>query len=171
MSKQRPPITLRAIEPEDLDLLYRIENDVKLWNVGISNVPYSRYALHDYLTNVTGDIYVDRQVRMIIENAEGQVVGMVDLVNFDPSNLRAELGLLIEELYRGRGYGYSTMEEIARYAHNVLHLHQIYAVIDTQNESCLKLFRQLGYQESVVLKEWLFDGSAYRDALVMQLVL
>ena len=42
-------VHLRAIEPEDLDLLYRIENDVKLWNVGITNVPYSRYALHDYV--------------------------------------------------------------------------------------------------------------------------
>ena len=42
-------VNLRAIEPEDLDLLYRIENDVRLWNVGTSNVPYSRYVLHDYV--------------------------------------------------------------------------------------------------------------------------
>ena len=36
---QNPKIRLRALEPEDLDLLYRIENDVTLWNVGSSNVP------------------------------------------------------------------------------------------------------------------------------------
>ena len=63
-------ITLRAIEPEDLDLLYRIENDVRLWNVGTSNVPYSRYVLHDYVAHVTNDIYTDHQVRLIVENAE-----------------------------------------------------------------------------------------------------
>jgi diamine N-acetyltransferase len=40
-------IKLRAIEPEDLDLLYRIENDADLWAVGATNVPYSRYTLHD----------------------------------------------------------------------------------------------------------------------------
>ena len=57
-------IHLRAIEPEDLDFLYRIENDVKLWNVGITNVPYSRYALHDYVANASGDIYTDHQVRL-----------------------------------------------------------------------------------------------------------
>ena len=34
MNTSKPSIHLRAIEPEDLDLLYRIENDVKLWNVG-----------------------------------------------------------------------------------------------------------------------------------------
>ena len=44
-------VSLRAIEPEDLDLLYRIENDRNLWNVGTTNVPYSRYTLHDYIAN------------------------------------------------------------------------------------------------------------------------
>ena len=95
MKQEYPKVTLRAIEPEDLDLLYRIENDVKLWNVGTSNVPYSRYALHDYIAHASGDIYVDRQVRMMIQNEEGKVVGIVDIVNFDPSNRRAELGLVI----------------------------------------------------------------------------
>ena len=33
-------LTLRAMEPEDIDLLYRIENDRSLWDVGSTNVPY-----------------------------------------------------------------------------------------------------------------------------------
>ena len=66
---QNPEVRLRAMEPEDLDLLYRIENDVKLWHVSTTNVPYSRFTLHEYIANSTGDIYVDRQVRLMIENA------------------------------------------------------------------------------------------------------
>ena len=42
-----PQVHLRAIEPEDLDLLYRIENDQTLWHLGTTNVHYSRYTLHD----------------------------------------------------------------------------------------------------------------------------
>ena len=64
-------VRLRAMEPEDLDFLYNIENDRELWNVGNTNVPYSRYVLHDYIANATNDIYSDGQVRMIVENAEG----------------------------------------------------------------------------------------------------
>ena len=105
--------TLRAIEPEDLDLLYRIENDARLWNVGTSNVPYSRYVLHDYVAHVTNDIYTDRQVRMMIDNAEGQTVGIVDLVNFDPANRRAELGLVILNDCRRRGYATATLLQLA----------------------------------------------------------
>ena len=171
MRKDYPPVTLRAIEPEDLDLLYRIENDVKLWNVGTSNVPYSRFALHDYIANASGDIYVDRQVRMMIENEAHEVVGIVDIVNFDPSNRRAELGLVIEEPYREQGYAYSTLREIAHYALNVLHLRQLFAFIDARNEACLQLFRQLGCEESARLKDWLFDGVNYREAIVMQMLL
>ena len=165
---QNPKVRLRAMEPEDLDLLYRIENDVKLWNVGNSNVPYSRYTLHNYIATSSGDIYADRQVRLIIENEQGTVVGIVDLVNFDPSNLRAELGLIIEEPFRHAGYAQSTMEQITDYAVNVLHLHQLFATIDVTNEACLQLFRKLGYIESARLKEWLFDGMIYHDAIVMQ---
>ena len=164
-------ITRRAIEPEDLDLLYRIENDVNLWNVGITNVPYSRYALHDYVANASDDIYVDHQVRMVIENAQKEVVGIADIVNFDPGNCRAEVGLVIEQPFRGQGYGYSTMLELMRYADNVLHLHQLYAVIDAANDPCLQLFRQLDFQESASLKDWLYDGHKYRDAVVMQVFL
>ena len=39
-------IVLRAMEPEDLEELYAIENDRSIWDVGSTNVPYSRYALH-----------------------------------------------------------------------------------------------------------------------------
>ena len=168
MTTNYPTVYLRAIEPEDLDFLYRIENDVKLWNVGITNVPYSRYALHDYVANASGDIYTDHQVRMIIEDAQKNVIGIADVVNFDAGNRRAEIGLVIEQPYRGQGYGHSAMHELEKYALNVLHLHQLYAIIDVANESCLQLFRQLGYQESASLKDWLFDGRQYRDAIVMQ---
>ena len=56
-----PEIRLRALEPEDLDLLYKIENDMTLWNVGATNVPYSRYTLHDYIATASNDISLDRK--------------------------------------------------------------------------------------------------------------
>ena len=44
-------ITLRAMEPEDLDELYEIENDSDTWNAGTTNVPYSRFVLRNYIAN------------------------------------------------------------------------------------------------------------------------
>jgi len=170
ITNQMPQIHLRAIEPEDLDLLYRIENDVKLWNVGTSNVPYSRYTLHDYVANASDDIYADRQVRMMVENEKGETVGIVDLVNFDPSNRRAEVGIIILSAFRGKGFATATLSRIAEYALRVLHLHQLFAFIDKGNDASVCLFRKMGYRESAVIKDWLYDGQLYHDALLMQLV-
>ena len=165
-----PDIRLRAIEPEDLDLLYKIENDTTLWNVGITNVPYSRYTLHNYIATASNDIYVDRQVRMMVENKKGEIVGIVDLVNFDPSHCRTEVGLIILDAFRCQGYGSSVLSSIADYALNTLHLHQLYAYVDTRNEASLKLFGKQGYQSAGTIRDWLYDGREYHDVVLMQLV-
>ena len=170
MNSSKPSIRLRAIEPEDLDLLYRIENDVKLWNIGTTNVPYSRYTLHDYVANASDDIYTDRQVRMMVENEQHEVVGIADVVSFDPSNCRAEVGLIILNDYRRQGYGSCTLEAVAEYALCVLHLHQLYAYIDVTNEASLRLFQKMGYETSATIKDWLYDGMNYRDAVLVQRV-
>lgn len=166
----KPEIRLRAIEPEDLDLLYRIENDVRLWNVGTTNVPYSRYTLHDYVANASEDIYTDRQVRMMVENGDGQTVGIADVVSFDPANCRAEVGLIVLDAFRRQGYGSSILEAVTHYAVSVLHLHQLYAYCDSRNQASLDLFLKMGYRRAATISDWLYDGREYRDAVLVQLV-
>ena len=159
------------MEPEDLELLYRIENDTTLWNVGATNVPYSRYALHDFIANSSSDIYRDRQVRLMIENAEHETIGIVDVVNFDPQHIRAEIGIVILGAYRNKGYGIRTLCQIEDYARNVLHLHQIYAIIGASNAVSIRLFNSLHYEQSARLRDWLFDGKTFHDALLVQKLL
>ena len=161
-------IKLRALEPEDLDILYLIENDTILWNVGTTNVPYSRYTLHDYIARASNDIYTDKQVRMMAENEAGEVVGVVDLVNFDPQHQRAELGIVIMNDHRRKGYATAAVEEILHYAQRILHLHQLYVIVDQQNTAAMQLFKKTGFKESATLEQWLYDGKKYRDALLLQ---
>ena len=157
------------MEPEDLDLLYQVENDRMLWDVGTTNVPYSRYVLHDFIANASGDIYTDHQVRLIIENGVGETVGMIDITDFDAKNRRAEIGLVIASGHRHQGYARAALQQIEDYALHVLHLHQLYAVIGQANESALELFRRAGYTESAPLRDWLYDGEKYQSAIVMQI--
>jgi diamine N-acetyltransferase len=164
-------ISLRALEPEDLDLLYRIENDQTLWGVGVSNVPYSRYVLRDYIANATGDIYTDRQVRLIVENREGQTVGLVDLVSFDPAHRRAEVGIVILREHRRHGYAGATLREVTDYALRILHLHQLYVYVASDNEASLQLFQKAGFMLTATLRHWLFDGQSYQDACLLQIFL
>mgnify|MGYP000981967126 FL=1 len=161
-------VVLRAMEPEDLDLLYQIENDTKLWNIGLTNVPYSRYVLHDYIATSSGDIYTDKQVRLIIENEEHQTIGLVDIMNFNPQNRRAEMGIVVQEAFRQKGYGKDAIQKVMRYAKEVLHLHQLYVVVNSSQKFTIGLFLRIGFKETCQLKDWLYDGEVYHDATLLQ---
>ena len=164
-------IKLRALEPEDLDLLYTIENDMSLWDVGITNVPYSRYVLHDYIAQAKDDIYSDRQVRLIVENEDGEVVGMADVVNFDPQHRRAELGIVIQKDFRHAGYAFAAVQEVLQYSLHILHLHQVYVIINEHHVEVINLFNKLAFKESARLSDWLYDGREYHDAILLQRIL
>lgn len=156
------------MEPEDLDMLYAIENDDTVWAVGNTSVPYSRYVLHDYIAHASNDIYVDGQVRLIVENAKGDVVGMIDLTNFSASHRRAELSIVIRADYRRQGYAQAAVERLTEHAKRILHLHQIYAIVESTNTSSIAMLSKAGFCKGQNLSQWLFDGNCYRDAELMQ---
>ena len=44
-------VRLRAMEPEDLEVMYAMENDSQTWDVTNFTVPYSRFVLKQYIEN------------------------------------------------------------------------------------------------------------------------
>lgn len=162
---------LRALEPEDLDLLYSIENDGEQWDTSSVNVPYSRYVLNDYLVNQSNDIFADKQVRLVIEGDDGMAVGLIDLFNFSPEHSRAEIGLALLRSQRGRGYARLAIEKLRQYARDIIHLHQIVAVIDEGNVASLKMLQDTGFTFIAKLPDWLRKPSGWADAVMMQLTI
>lgn len=164
-------IALRALEPTDLDTLYGWENDTRLWSVSDTIAPYSREALWRYLEDYTGDIYAQRQLRLMVTLVEdGTAVGTVDFLNFDPLNNRAELGLFIDGSHRGKGLGRQALELLTAYARDHIGMRQIYVYIALDNEVCLKLFEDFGYRRVGVLHSWVKRGSSYRDVALLQMI-
>ena len=80
-------IRLRALEPEDVGILYRWENDTEIWKVSNTTAPFSKYVLQRFIENQQRDIFETRQLRLIIESKEGgKPVGAIDLYDLDPFN-------------------------------------------------------------------------------------
>ena len=48
-------IFLRALESEDINYLFSIENNEKYWSISDSQIPFSRYLLNRYLKNSNMD--------------------------------------------------------------------------------------------------------------------
>lgn len=168
MNTTLPYVRLRAMEPEDLELLYQIENEPELWQVGCTNVPYSRYLLRDFITRSTGDIYTDKQVRLMAENANGETIGIADIMNFNPRHMRAEVGITIRPAYRQQGYGLAALCHLLAYGKRTLCLHQLFAIVSCHNEASRRLFLKAGFNASCELKDWLYEDGEYHPAIVMQ---
>ena len=78
---------LRAVEPEDLQVLYAIENDPQSWDISNFTVPYSKYVLKQYIENSQCDMFADKQLRlMIVRKSDRQVLGTVDITDFVPAS-------------------------------------------------------------------------------------
>ena len=87
---------LRALEPEDLEVVHYVENREDLWELSNTQTPYSRYLIKEYLEHAHKDIYEVKQLRLVIcENVSDAVLGFIDLFDFDPKNRRVGLGILI----------------------------------------------------------------------------
>jgi diamine N-acetyltransferase len=165
-------ILLRALEPEDLDALYKWENDSTLWQYGSTLTPYSKFALRDYIANSSLDIVQSRQLRlMIVYKKTNQLIGTIDLYDFDALNLRAGVGILLDADYRNQGLGLQALSLMKEYAFRFLLLKQLYAYVPQTNLPSYKLFKKSGYLETALLKSWLKTTEGFVDVYLMQLLL
>lgn len=164
-------IILRAVEPEDLDTMYLVENDTRLWPDGLATVPFSAHALRQFLATTHNDIYRDGQLRLCIEGSDGVTKGFVDLQDFQPRHLRAEVGIVLFPEWQGQGIATDALRLLCEYARLHLALHQLYAFVAEDNERAQTLFRRAGFSAAAQLTDWLRRGNSFTDALFFQKVL
>lgn len=172
MILENEEIKLRALELEDLDILYRWENDSILWMHGSTLSPYSKLALRQYINETQlYDIYQSKQLRlMVLLKESGTTIGTVDLYDFDIRNGKAGVGILIDETYRKKKYACQTLDILRNYAFSFLHLHQLYAYIAVSNNASLRLFEKAGYTNIGVLKDWIRREMKFEDVVMAQLI-
>mgnify|MGYP000753482042 CR=1 FL=1 len=165
-------IYLRALEPEDLEFIYAIENNELVWEVSNTETPYSRFLIRQYLENAHQDIYDAKQLRLAIcLNNSQEAIGLIDLFDFDPKNNRAGVGILINDAQnRNKGIGSEALALIINYSFEQLQLHQLYANIGTDNEISIQLFTKFGFQKIGIKKDWIKVNNRYKDELLFQLI-
>ena len=165
-------ISLRAMEPEDLELLYEWENDTSYWIISNTVVPFSKYTLKLYLENSHKDIYETGQLRLMIDHIPDNVsIGTIDLFDFDPFHKRAGLGILIaRQDYRRKGYASMALKCLVDYCFKTLQLHQIYCNILANNCESMDLFKKIGFVQSGLKKDWIKTSDGYLDEYMFQMI-
>lgn len=167
-------VSLRALEPDDVELLYKWENNRSIWHLSNNITPLSHFTLEQYVLNAGQDIYATRQMRMMIDllNPENtpEAIGAIDLFEFEPAHQRAGVGILILEGFRGKGYASESLELLINYAFDTLQLHQLFANISTGNTDSIRLFESKGFQFIGIKKEWNRIHNTWQDESMFQLI-
>ena len=163
-------LKLRAVEPEDLDLMYLIENDTELWPCGQASVPFSHYALKQFIAESSNDVFRDRQLRLVIEKADGVSVGFVDLQHYDPQHHRAEVGIVVVPEQQRQGLASEALRLLAKYVSDHLGIHQLYAIVPENNTASIALFRKCGSKKTATLQDWLNTPTGWQSASIFQLI-
>jgi diamine N-acetyltransferase len=165
-------IKLRALEPEDLELLYIWENNDSYWMLSNTVTPFSKYTLKRYLENSHKNIYETGQLRLMIDHIQDKItIGTIDIFDFDPFHKRAGLGILIaNEAYRRKGYASMALSSIISYCFKTLQLHQLFCNILATNCESIDLFKKQGFIQTGVKKEWVKTSDGYLDESIYQLI-
>ena len=163
-------LKLRALEPNDLELIYEVENDKSLWVYSNTSSPFSRHTLKKFIENSHLDIIEHKQLRLVIADDE-QSYGFIDLYDYDFINRRVGLGIIIFKKYRSKGIGLSSLQLTENYLLEHVPIHQVYANISSTNKESISLFEKSNFVNVGLKKDWIFYNNKFNDELLFQKIL
>jgi len=165
-------VRLRAVEPEDLELLYKWENEEANWRQSNTLVPYSRFILKNYISNSHKSLYETCQLRLMIDVVStGKTIGTIDLFDFDHFNLRAGVGILIADVTdRQKGFASVALGCLIKYTFETLQLHQLWCNILDGNEESMNLFIHHNFKKCATKKEWVRVNGQFTGETMLQLI-
>lgn len=162
-------IFLRAVEPSDVDAIYLFENSPETVPTALNSAPVSRHQVWEYVQGYDSDIFSCGELRLMIASVETEEsVGCIDIADFNAVDRRGFVGIYIAERFRGRGYAGEALSLLTEYAADTLGLHQLLALIASDNKTSLSLFRSHGFKTCGCLRSWQRRGRSYCDVIICQ---
>ena len=163
-------LKLRALEPNDLELVYEVENDKSLWIYSNTSSPFSRHSLKKFIENSHLDIIEHKQLRLVICD-EIHSFGFIDFYDYDFINRRVGVGIIIFKEHRSKGIGSTSLQLAENHLIDHVPIHQMYANISSSNAKSILLFEKNGYINVGLKKDWIFYNNKFNDELLFQKIL
>ena len=155
-------VTLRYLELDDIDTLYRWETDIELALWSGWTIPRIHAAFRQkYEQRITEP---EKDLEMLGIEFEGQLVGYVQLAVIDDHERRAAVGILVgEKRMWGRGIASTALRILLDYAFTVRNLERVYAEVYGFNQRSLRLMERVGFQKEGILRQHEIHNGARQD--------
>ncbi len=154
-------VNLWAAEKLDVGNIYRWANseDYRRLMAGLQR-PQSMPELEGWLAE---HLRSDREELYSIKTPDAEMVGLLNLSNIDLRGGCAEVGLMVDSEFWGRGYGHDALVAGILHAFEDKRLHRLQADILSINTPSKNLFERLGFRREGVRREAVFLAGRYLD--------
>jgi RimJ/RimL family protein N-acetyltransferase len=166
--------TLRAIEREDLDALWRWYNDPEVMYFWAE--PYKTMSRDELESRYGGGLSAStgRAHWLLIttrdDQGRGETIGRIGYVDLDRRNRHTEIAMMIgERAYWGRGYGSDALIAYLGYLFHELNLLKVWLRVEAFNPRAQRAYEKCGFRRDGVFRDHTFLGGTYYDSIVMSI--
>jgi RimJ/RimL family protein N-acetyltransferase len=165
-----PAVLLRAREPGDLDVLFRVAADLGTWEERspAPPAPLTRAAWEARLARADEDD-ASGDVRFVIE-ADGEPVGGLSLFGADPLARTAEVGIGLVPEARGRGIGSAAIAAVLEFAFERRNLRRLHLEAIASNAGALRAYEKAGFVVEGRQRQHAWVRGRYEDIVLMGLL-
>ena len=163
-------VTLRALEPDDLERCHRWMNDSEVTRfLEGGRYPLSMANERQWLDAAMTTRSGFSDVLLAIETRDGGVhIGNAGLHEASPEHRTAKLGIVIgEKDYWSKGYGTDTVRALLRFAFEQMNLNRVELGTFDFNERAQACCRKCGFVEEGRRREDRFIDGRYCDLVIM----
>jgi len=154
-------VRLRAPETADAEPLNELFNDHDVRS-GIGHpMPQATESFLDWITSARA---APDHVNLTIERlAEGDPIGMCDLMKIEAATRVAVLGIWIGRPFWDGGYGTDAVRTLCRFGFDHLNLHRIHLQVNADNDRAIRAYEKVGFRIDGALRERSLksDGKRY----------
>ena len=162
-------ITLRAIEISDLDMMQKWANDPSIqYMLGGWHFPTNRNDQEKWYENLSCN---SMHQRFLVVDKDSTKVGMANLVNINFKDGNAELGVLLDPKFQGKGFGKDIVETLMKYSFEELRLNRLETSIIASNKPSLGLFlNKCNWTQEGILRNWYFRNGQFIDKMMLSIL-
>jgi len=162
-------IRIRELREQDIWILHKWVNDPEIIKYTNSFRPISEMEQREWMNNTR---YFRNNYIFGIENeAEGNILGICGLYNFDVIARNAELRMKIgDRAYHGQGVGTKALKLLLEYGYQNVNLHKIWLKVLANNKAAIRLYENAGFFKEGILREEMFIKGCYHDVYLMSLL-
>ncbi len=138
-------LALKAPAPEDAESLLAIYNEADVLRFLNRTAPLAAATLSALLEQWPAVVASGNRQSFVVHLATSdEVIGMVELDNFDPAAATAEVTIFIGRAYRRNGYGLDALNAVLDWGISELHLTRIDGAVMPDNVASMALLRSAG---------------------------